>query len=221
MAAVTYRMVVGEPPFGTGPVEEIATRVLCSPAPRPSTKRPSLSPAFDRWMTRGLAKHPADRFGDARELSATLSALVTPGQDDVEPDDPGLSAAVVSHADEATVYTRSVATKPRLRTVALAAVAAVLLIAAVGVWALSGKSRSEPSADFESDDVMARLTSLLESKSAPLASASTSPVDSPREQASAPAPAVRAPTGAKTRVSRPPKPSKDRARESWLDTSEF
>src|SRR5688572_18163880 len=73
LAAVTYEMLCGEPPF-TGPsVQAIVARVL-SEEPRPiTTQRRAVPPEVEGAVLRGLEKLPADRFASVAEFAATLS----------------------------------------------------------------------------------------------------------------------------------------------------
>ena len=74
LGAVTYEMLVGEPPF-TGPtVQAVVARVL-SEAPRPiRATRPSVRPEVEAAIMRALERLPADRFGSAAEFAAVLAA---------------------------------------------------------------------------------------------------------------------------------------------------
>jgi len=74
LAAVTYEMLVGEPPF-TGPtVQAILSRVMTE-EPRPIvSQRKSIPDHIEYAVMRGLEKLPADRWGSAREFVAALSA---------------------------------------------------------------------------------------------------------------------------------------------------
>jgi serine/threonine-protein kinase len=73
LGAITYEMLVGEPPF-TGPtMQAIVTRLLAD-APRPMTpQRKSIPAHVEAAVFRALEKLPADRFASAREFSAALS----------------------------------------------------------------------------------------------------------------------------------------------------
>jgi len=72
LAAVTYEMLVGEPPF-TGPtVQAILARVMTE-EPRPIVvQRKSIPEHVEYAVMRGLEKLPADRWGSAREFAAAL-----------------------------------------------------------------------------------------------------------------------------------------------------
>jgi eukaryotic-like serine/threonine-protein kinase len=72
LAAVTYEMLVGEPPF-TGPtVQSILARVMTED-PRPMVaQRKAIPDHVEYAVMRGLEKLPADRWGSAREFAAVL-----------------------------------------------------------------------------------------------------------------------------------------------------
>ena len=77
LAAVTYEMLVGEPPF-TGPtVQAILSRVMTE-EPRPIVaQRKSIPDHVEYAVMRGLEKLPADRWGSAREFAAALHGGVS------------------------------------------------------------------------------------------------------------------------------------------------
>ena len=72
LAAVTYEMLIGEPPF-TGPtVQTIVARVM-SEEPRPLvTQRKAVPPHVEDAVLRGLEKLPADRWTSTREFTDAL-----------------------------------------------------------------------------------------------------------------------------------------------------
>jgi serine/threonine-protein kinase len=72
LGAVLYEMLTGFAPFFGGDLEAVLYQVINEmPAP-PSTRNRSLPAAFDYIVARALAKHPEDRYGDARALAADL-----------------------------------------------------------------------------------------------------------------------------------------------------
>ena len=72
LGAVTYEMLVGQPPF-TGPnAQAIVAQVLTAEPPRPSTHRRSVPPHVDEAVETALAKLPADRFASPREFAEAL-----------------------------------------------------------------------------------------------------------------------------------------------------
>jgi len=74
LGAITYEMLVGEPPF-TGPNgQAILAKVMTEPARDVSAQRRSVSPAVSAAVAHALEKLPADRFASAAEFAAALSA---------------------------------------------------------------------------------------------------------------------------------------------------
>ena len=80
LGAMTYEMLVGEPPF-TGPTAQaIVARVMTeTPAP-PSRHRDTVPEAVDDAVLTALAKLPADRFATAAEFAAALTGDVVPAR---------------------------------------------------------------------------------------------------------------------------------------------
>jgi eukaryotic-like serine/threonine-protein kinase len=74
LGAVTYEMLVGEPPF-TGPtVQAIVAKVMSAEPERPTLVRKSIPPHVEDAVLTALAKLPADRFASAAELAAALAS---------------------------------------------------------------------------------------------------------------------------------------------------
>jgi hypothetical protein len=77
LGAMTYEMLVGEPPF-TGPTAQaIVAKVLTAEPARPSGLRKTVPPAADDAVLTALEKLPADRFGTAAEFAAALAGRAT------------------------------------------------------------------------------------------------------------------------------------------------
>jgi hypothetical protein len=75
LGAMTYEMLVGEPPF-TGPTAQaIVAKVMTAEPAGLTAQRRSVPPGVEDAVLTALAKLPADRFATAAEFSA---ALVTP-----------------------------------------------------------------------------------------------------------------------------------------------
>ena len=73
LGAVTYEMLVGEPPFSGPTAQAIVAKVLTED-PRPLVpRRRSIPPEVEETVLTALEKLPADRFGSAQEFSAGLS----------------------------------------------------------------------------------------------------------------------------------------------------
>jgi eukaryotic-like serine/threonine-protein kinase len=76
LGAITYEMLVGEPPFTGHSLQAIIARVL-SEDPRPLvTQRKSIEPQIESAVLKALEKIPADRFATPAEFSAALHGSV-------------------------------------------------------------------------------------------------------------------------------------------------
>jgi serine/threonine protein kinase len=81
LGCVLYHMVAGEPPFHADHQFRILSQhVQQSPAPL-SRHGAEAPPELDRVLARALAKDPADRFANARELAQALAACARPSSD--------------------------------------------------------------------------------------------------------------------------------------------
>src|SRR5687768_2909140 len=123
LGAVTYEMLVGEPPF-TGPtVQTIVAKVLTERPTAPRALRDTIPPGVESAVLSALAKLPADRFATAEKFADALA----------RPD----TAPIVS--PNATVHPAPPQTaRPRVMTAGLG-IAAVLAVAA-GAWWLGRRS---------------------------------------------------------------------------------
>jgi serine/threonine-protein kinase len=74
LGAVTYEMLIGEPPFSGPTAQAIVAKVLTE-EPRPLVPRRRSIPAeVEATVLTALEKLPADRFGSAHEFAASLAA---------------------------------------------------------------------------------------------------------------------------------------------------
>ena len=77
LGAVTYEMLVGEPPF-TGPTAQaIVAKVMTADPAGLSAQRRSVPPAVEDAVLMALSKLPADRFATAAEFAAALKGDAT------------------------------------------------------------------------------------------------------------------------------------------------
>jgi len=77
LGAVTYEMLIGEPPFSGPTAQAIVAKVLTE-EPRPLVpRRRSIPPEVEATVLTALEKLPADRFGSAHEFAASLAAEQT------------------------------------------------------------------------------------------------------------------------------------------------
>jgi Tol biopolymer transport system component len=75
LGAITYEMLVGEPPF-TGPTAQaIVAKVMTVEPARLIGQRKSIPPAVEAAVFTALEKLPADRFATAAEFAAALVSL--------------------------------------------------------------------------------------------------------------------------------------------------
>jgi eukaryotic-like serine/threonine-protein kinase len=73
LGAVTYEMLIGEPPFSGPTAQAIVAKVLTE-EPRPLLpRRRSIPPEVEAAVLTALEKLPADRFGTAHEFAAALA----------------------------------------------------------------------------------------------------------------------------------------------------
>jgi tetratricopeptide (TPR) repeat protein len=117
LGAVIYEALTGRRAF-TGPtVAELYGQILHEDPPAPSAVRPGLTPQHDELCRRLLAKHAADRFASAEELSGALRVLLG-----------GTGAPQTATARRLEGDSR------RTRTRLLAGAAIVLAVLTAGVW---------------------------------------------------------------------------------------
>ncbi len=75
LGAVTYEMLVGQPPFVGPNAQAIVAQVLTAEAPPPSTHRRSVPAHVDAAVETALEKLPADRWSTAAEFAAALDGV--------------------------------------------------------------------------------------------------------------------------------------------------
>ena len=76
LGATLVEALTGQPPF-FGP--DLVAQHLGEAPPRPSDRRPGLSPLHDEVLMRALAKAPGDRFASAIEMAEAVVAWPTEG----------------------------------------------------------------------------------------------------------------------------------------------
>ncbi|HJL20238.1 MAG TPA: serine/threonine-protein kinase, partial [Sandaracinaceae bacterium LLY-WYZ-13_1] len=69
-----YEALAGEPPFDSENLGDLMIQIITEPAPPLSARRPDLDPELCHIVERALAKDPAERFADAREMHDALTA---------------------------------------------------------------------------------------------------------------------------------------------------
>ena len=116
LGAVTYEMLIGEPPF-TGPSAQAIVAKVMTETPKELTgQRRSIPAHVASAVENALEKLPADRFASAREFSEALQGKVV--------------ATSTSRARPVGVDTR--ASAPRRRIAALGVAAALLMVGGAG-----------------------------------------------------------------------------------------
>jgi serine/threonine protein kinase len=80
LACLLYECLTGSTPFPTGEMSQLMGAHIMAPPPRPSVTRPIVGPAFDAVVTRGMAKHPSERFSSAGDLARAAGAAATVAQ---------------------------------------------------------------------------------------------------------------------------------------------
>ncbi|OBF24407.1 hypothetical protein A5725_07335 [Mycobacterium kubicae] len=69
LACVLYECLTGKPPFPGDDMPRLVAAHLNAPPPRPSLKQPKLPTSVDEVITRGMAKHPDDRYATTVALA--------------------------------------------------------------------------------------------------------------------------------------------------------
>jgi eukaryotic-like serine/threonine-protein kinase len=74
LAAVTYEMLAGEPPFIAATPQAMIAKMLVTTAPSVRIVRPSIPAGIDAALRRALKHLPGDRFPSAAEFAAALES---------------------------------------------------------------------------------------------------------------------------------------------------
>lgn len=75
LGLIAYRLIVGES-YYRGSVMSILAELMHGPLHAPSTRAPSLSPAFDAWFLKACHRTPEERYGSAVEQIEALAEVV-------------------------------------------------------------------------------------------------------------------------------------------------
>ena len=76
LGVVAFDALTGQKPFRGETIGALAVEIH-GRLPMPSSVNPALPPALDGWFAKACAREPAARFANAKELAATLTAVVT------------------------------------------------------------------------------------------------------------------------------------------------
>jgi len=137
LGAVTYEMLVGEPPHSGSTSQAIIARVLTEKPRAIRTSRPNVPLHLARAVERALEKLPADRFASAGEFAAALEDGVSAATAAAD------TSGAIAHSTTAAVWSG------RARAMAPWAAAAVLAVVAALGWLRPGATDSRtPSARF-------------------------------------------------------------------------
>jgi serine/threonine-protein kinase len=72
LGAVLYEMLTGFAPFFGGDLDAVLHQVINELPAAPTSRNKSLPPVFDYIVAHAMAKHPDDRYADARAFAADL-----------------------------------------------------------------------------------------------------------------------------------------------------
>ena len=78
LAVIAYELVVGKVPFPSTNVADLFVEILARPIPLPSAVDPTLPRPLDAWSLRALARAREDRYPNATDLAAALTAAARP-----------------------------------------------------------------------------------------------------------------------------------------------
>ena len=132
LAAMTYEMLAGEPPFTAPTAQAVIAKQVAQPAPSIRTTRPAIPPHVDAALQRALAKQPADRFASVTDFVDALQ-----------------------HAPATAVRPRTtIMTGTARRRLLAAAIAAVLLLGAVALARRLGNPRAATTLDKDAVAVL-------------------------------------------------------------------
>jgi tRNA A-37 threonylcarbamoyl transferase component Bud32 len=154
LACVFYELLTGSPPY-QGDRMTVMGAHLNQPVPQPSSRCPGIPEALGQVIARGMAKNPAKRYVSAGQLARAAAAALGSSDIPAPPNDSGDADVTVlpvlqpGQRGKRAAVRRIAAATPR-RWVTIGVIAAVLVVACVGVgiWALPGRgtvSRTMPS----------------------------------------------------------------------------
>src|SRR6185295_10471804 len=139
LGAVTYEMLVGEPPF-TGPsVQAIVARLMSEDPRSIVAQRKAVDESVEYAVMRALEKLPADRFASAHEFAAALS--------DAAPDGSSKRTAF-SRGTRAARGAKAASLKRRKAIVPLGAALLGAILIGTGAWTAASRRNDNQSISF-------------------------------------------------------------------------
>ncbi len=104
LGVIFFELLSARKPFPATSFDALRQSIMNTPAPRIGTLVPGLPPAVDAVINRLLAKRPADRFANGRELDEVLAKLAMKvGATELAPTPVGGDAGAVDEDGEGTV----------------------------------------------------------------------------------------------------------------------
>lgn len=174
LGVIAYECLVGKVPFDGEVLGDLLLRICMDPLPVPSQHaRGALPAAFDAWFAKAVARDRTVRFQSALELATSLSelspavgssaaslvAVSAPARDMVEASRPSSSRISfvppmpVPRPPSNTETNTSVGLVGGSRRVErrarVAAVAAAVVVAALGLWAIADKRNADGAVDVD------------------------------------------------------------------------
>src|SRR6478672_7592139 len=141
LAAVTYEMLTGDPPFTGSTMQAVVAKLLSAEPERPTLTRKTIPLGVEQAVLTGLAKLPADRFATAAEFANALRDSGAPG-----------GSAPSSALTPAKPHTS--------RAMAVAAGAGLGLVVGIGGAVFMGRGNAAPNAGAELTRVQVTFTGI-------------------------------------------------------------
>jgi len=133
LGAMTYEMLVGDPPFTGSTVQSIVAKVMTEKPMPPSRIRDTIPPNVEHAVLTALQKLPADRFSTAKDFADALDGGSTGAR---------LGGYAQTVATSTTRPTRPTRPTRLTRPVMLAAAALLATAAGVAGWVVRGSPRA-------------------------------------------------------------------------------
>jgi serine/threonine-protein kinase len=215
MGVIALEMLTGSNPFLDETLAKIFERIIREPLPVPSVLSPGLSAEIDAFFSRALARASKDRLGSAREFSQGFAAALDGREPPATAPHPLPRRSEQEQASRAAVTARSRRNQGD-RGFQPLVVVLVLVVASGALFALSRRTRQEPTAK-RVVSMAPRAPEVSASPEADTAATPTTPPgtapsakdvpSSPTNRASPSATVPALPRGAISRKAGPPSPA--------------